>query len=199
MEYKSLKLQKFASLAVAGVPTHQICAVLQISDEEFNELQASEEYKLIYESLLENELEREEQFKTLNSAWDTLEANALSRLYDLVSWNGDPEFILRIAAVANKSIRKSVTHARPIDGAVAANATITLNQNFIQKLTHNYTINNGDDKDGNSKVLEHKKTDYMDAGRVEELLEGEKNKLGIEELDEIFDIELSELDALPAE
>lgn len=70
------------------------------------------------------------------AGWDALENMALGKLIDRVKAQrgGDPEFLLRVAAVANKAQRRTQQQDNVLDSQRVGHATITLTSRLIQKL-----------------------------------------------------------------
>jgi hypothetical protein len=70
------------------------------------------------------------------AGWDALETLALGKLVDKVkaSRGGDPDFLLRVAAIANKAQRRTQQHETVLDPNKVGTTTITLTKRLIQKL-----------------------------------------------------------------
>lgn len=161
-----MKIRKLATMSVRGVPVSQICQVLQLSDPEYTELVASEDYIKIYAELTEEQFEKQEQFKTLDNAWDFLEATALNTLAETMEWMQDSDFALRVAGMANKAQRKNDSNHQAIDGRVGARAVINLKMNFINQLNQAYKVVPHNKR----PAIQQKETDIMTPDNVEKLL-----------------------------
>jgi hypothetical protein len=70
------------------------------------------------------------------AGWDALEQLALGRLIERVKkqQGGDPDFLLRVAAVANKANRRTQQQENVMDPQKVGYTTITLSSRFMRKL-----------------------------------------------------------------
>jgi hypothetical protein len=71
-----------------------------------------------------------------SAGWDALENMALQKLVDRVKAQrgGDPEFLLRVAAVANKAQRRTQQQDNVLDAQRVGYTTITLTSRLVKKL-----------------------------------------------------------------
>lgn len=69
--------------------------------------------------------------------WDALEATASRRLLDRVETERDPEFLLKVAATANKMTRRSKLHDNGIldPSRSSGRAAVTLTSRMVQRIT----------------------------------------------------------------
>lgn len=162
------QIEKIARMASFDVPAVQIARAMGLSEARISQITNSDEYKI---TLAEISTEFFEQNQTLNDGWDSIEAMSLNTLMTNLNWSKDPDFALRVAAVANKANRRGSISNRMIDGQTGARAIFHLTANFISKLDRLQQINvtssaNGEDK---NNIPSQKESDYMVPEQVEKL------------------------------
>lgn len=168
------QLEKIARMAAFEVPAVQIARAMGLTEARISQITNSDEYKI---TLAEVSTQFFEQNQTLNDGWDTIEANSLNILMTNLKWRNDPEFALRVAAVANKANRRGSVSNRMIDGQMGARAVFHLTANFIDRLQQinvtNKVVNGDTNKSTNGKVKDNipaqKQSDYMVPEQVEKL------------------------------
>ena len=125
------KLQKIAKLIVVGVAQIDIAEIVGLSEGRISQIKETEEFREVYSHFVAERIEEEEQ---LNGGWDTVEALALATMAKHLTWSKDPDYALRAAMIANKANRRGGMHSRAIDTQASSRATISLTQNFIQRI-----------------------------------------------------------------
>ena len=123
---------KIGSLMLLEVSKDQIASIIGCSVKELDEILEREDYQKAYAAKLFEEVEAQ---KTRNTGWDEIESQALLHLLNsLDSYAMDAEFILKVAALANKAQRRQPLQ-KPIS-AVSEQPTVVLqlNQTFLQRL-----------------------------------------------------------------
>lgn len=76
-----------------------------------------------------------EQVAQQASGWDAIESIALDRLIQRLPAERDPEFLLRVAAVANRATRRATQEKSGIlDAARVGSRTIVLSQRLVAKI-----------------------------------------------------------------
>ena len=123
-----------AKHSVLGTPAETIMEIFACTREELSALESSETYqfvrKYVAAQYAKQELEQGE-------GWDTLESQSLNRLIERMKTERDPDFLLRVAAVANKAERRRSRTNRPavLDPSRAGRTVITLTERLTQRLT----------------------------------------------------------------
>lgn len=118
---------------VMDVPSEQIVQILGVTSQELQELTSTAEFQELKGFIGQHVLE-------LNSGkdltWDQLEKKALENLMNATRFNQDPDLNLRIAAIANKAVRRHSAPSQPLD-ALGGHGTVVklqLTERFIRKL-----------------------------------------------------------------
>jgi len=118
-----------------GVSKEHIAEILSngITVPQIEELQQTESFQALYSLIAQHML-------TLASdtaiGWDELEAQSIRNLMREARVSRDPEFNLRLAAVANRAVRRHKLGEQILDpGAAGTRVQITLSQRFINKLS----------------------------------------------------------------
>jgi hypothetical protein len=173
-------LEKIANMLMYSVPHTQIAMVCGISEEQLEQILALPEFESQVATL---EFANIESQKDLNEGWDSIETQALANLVTAMGTINDPEFSLKVAAVANKAQRRGGRHARPIEGDLGSRAVINLNQTFIERLQmNNQMVNTSETVADGDRRKDH---NFLPPNAVERLLKIAKPE--------------SEVDALTAE
>jgi hypothetical protein len=117
-----------------GVNREQLCDILGngITVDQIEELQESPEFQELYGVIANHLLE---QSADTAIGWDQLEAISIRNLMKQARVNRDPDFQLRLAAVANKAQRRHNRGEQVLEpGAAGTRVQISLSQRFIKKL-----------------------------------------------------------------
>lgn len=117
-----------------GVSREQLCEILGngISVEQIADLQETPEFQELYGVIAQHLLELSSE---ASIGWDQLEAISIRNLMKEARVNRDPDFQLRLAAVANKAQRRHNKGEQILEpGAAGTRVQISLSQRFIKKL-----------------------------------------------------------------
>lgn len=115
-----------------GVDAAGIAEVLGVTTEEVLELQLDEEFKQVQMAVSAHHAKRSVE---MDSNWDAIEQRALGNLATSLQYNKDPELNLRVAAVANKAVRRHRKEQRVLDPShMGTRVQITLTHRMIEKL-----------------------------------------------------------------
>lgn len=152
---KSELFEKIANMMAYSVPDEQIAIVCRMTGDQLQKVKSLPAFEQVLASV---EFENIDRQKTLNDGWDTLEETALGKLLTAMDVMQDPEFNLKVAAVANKAQRRGGRLNRPIEGNLGSRAVINLNQTFVTRLQNPEstvagktiaTVDSGNKKDHN--------------------------------------------------
>lgn len=88
---------------IAGLPASDIARLIGVSENEVVESQKTDDYRDI--RLLMGAAQASEMVDT-DFSWDGIESVAVGKLYQEAKKSRDPEFLLKVAAVANKAQRR---------------------------------------------------------------------------------------------
>lgn len=122
-----------AKHSVMGSTAESICEVLNCSREELAELENDSLYKEVRQVIGAIQLQSRADSET---GWDALEAMAVKKLVEKINFEKDSEFLLRVAAVANKAQRRVTPQHGVLDPSGGGQrATINLTTRFMQRLT----------------------------------------------------------------
>ncbi len=117
-----------------GVTPEQLCDILGngIGVDEIQQLRETESFQELY-GVIANYLLSLSADTAIG--WDQVEAESLKHLMREARVNRDPEFQLRLAAVANKAQRRHNKGEQILEpGAAGTRVQISLSQKFIKKL-----------------------------------------------------------------
>jgi len=129
-DLQTLLLQRVAKFVAMDVPMHQIAHAVNLPAEKLEQLTQLPAFKAVLEAHVTEQLEAHE---TLNRGWDTVEDLAVSHILEHLQATPDPDFALRVAAVANKAVRRGAAGNRPLE-AQTQSVVINLSTHFVQKL-----------------------------------------------------------------
>lgn len=75
---------------------------------------------------------------TLNQAqgWDALEGLAIKKLVDRIPKENDSEFLLKVAAIANRATRKTQADDKTLDPLGKGVSRISLTSRLVQRISH---------------------------------------------------------------
>ena len=171
-------LQKIAKMELQEVAATDIASVFSLSPEKISEITASDEYKAIKAELF---LEKSEEAETRTNAWDRLEDLSLGHLIEHMEIKPDPEFALKVAAVANKAQRRTMRN-EPIAGQVAGRTVLQMNLTFVEKMNTAFQI-----KPREERLQQNSSRDVnmMSIREVQETFRDKKDP-ALEELEEQF-------------
>lgn len=101
--------EQFKSLRSRGAPKPLIMEALGLTEDDYSKLSAREDVK---SAVIKAELERTSASATFDSNWDKIEDMALKAVARELASSPEPEFALKVAAVANKAVRRRREDAR---------------------------------------------------------------------------------------
>jgi hypothetical protein len=161
-------ISRVANMVAYSVPNGQIAAVCGVEDADLQLILNTKEFQ---DELAAIEFANVDRQKTLNDGWDTLENIALSKVVTAMDTMLDPDFALKVAAVANKASRRGGRFNRPIEGDLGSRAVINLNPTFIQRLQQTVSLNgNSDSVTKPVDAQKQKDHDFLAPNKVEKLL-----------------------------
>jgi hypothetical protein len=123
-----------AKHAVLGMDRDSICEVLGCTDAELAEVENDSLYKQVRQIVGAAQAQaRVSQTVSI----DAVEEMAWAKLAERMPYEKDSEFLLRVAAVANKAVRRQGPQQNVLDPSRAAGRTaITLTQRLVRKLSN---------------------------------------------------------------
>lgn len=121
---------------VAGFDSTAIAQILSCEDHEVQEVLDDQFYKEVKGRVAAIQAEQNLQ---QSGGWDALENMALEGLTKRIRFNNDPEFLLKVAAVANRAQRRVGQNQQNVldPGLRAGRTTITLTQRLVEKIKGN--------------------------------------------------------------
>lgn len=120
-----------------GIELAMMAEIFACDECELQDIMALPEYKEVKQLIA---LELAQYSADTDISWDALEYKALQKLNKTAELIQDPEFHLKVAAVANKAVRRHRNGGVEVlnPAAVGARVNLTLTQRFVEKLTdHN--------------------------------------------------------------
>lgn len=122
-----------AKNSVMGLDDDSICEILGCSGEDLRQVTDSDLYKEI--RLYIGGVKAQEQANQAQG-WDFIEGEAIRKLAERLPFEKDSEFLLRVAAVANKAQRRQMTQDNILDPTQKNGRTaITLTQRIVSRIT----------------------------------------------------------------
>jgi len=138
-------LHKVAAMVSDNVPQKDIADVMGVSEGRITQLKDDEKFK---EVLSQAQLAKLKQYEEMDDTWDAVELKAIKKLKVALNLFNDPEMALRIAAVANKAVRRSSSFNKPILPMNGGRVELTFSQNFIDARSASNGAN-GNNSSGN--------------------------------------------------
>jgi hypothetical protein len=122
---------------VLGSTDESICEVIDCTKEELGELESDPLFKEVRQIVGAMQLQTRVNSDT---GLDALESMAVQKLVERLPFEKDPEFILRVAAFANKAQRRTAPQQGILDPARSGQrTTINLTSRILQRLTQTGT------------------------------------------------------------
>lgn len=119
---------------VLGLESQQIADTLGCDLQDVTEAEMDETYKAVKGFVSQVYAS---QSATQTSGWDAIETIAIEGLLKRLPMEKDNEFLLKVAAVANRATRKHQQPSTVLDpGLRAGRTTITLTQRLVSKINH---------------------------------------------------------------
>lgn len=123
-----------AKSSVLGMDTAAIASTMQIPLEDIEEVLLGDDFRDLRLLL---GAERQQELVEIDSGWDGIESLSVARLYKAIKNESDPEILARIAATANRAVRRTRDMAdnNILDaGGAAKRVPLTLTKRFTEKL-----------------------------------------------------------------
>jgi hypothetical protein len=187
-EVDAASIVRAAYFAAHSCTRQQIADILMLTYDHIVAIETTQAYKKKYaeeaDSIINAEFER-------SAGWDELEGDAIAGLMEIMKYQKNPDFLLRVAAVANKAERRSKqskTDAKVVDASAAGvtNNIVILNMNrgFVERQQNN-TI----DVTPRPKEIPLKQSDIPPPKLVDEILAPARDRAGITQIKKETDIQ----------
>lgn len=125
------KYERIANLLAAGVPETQVADAVGLSPGRITQIKEEEEFQ----AYMSKAASAKAQMNTdLNDGWDGIERSALKILSDNMRINRNPEFALRVAAVANRATRRGPQGNQTLNAPTQGQVIVNLNAAFVNQL-----------------------------------------------------------------
>lgn len=158
-------LNKIAELVQFGATNGEIAEATGLNGEEIAQVRALPAFSELLSSL---QMGKFDSIKTMNDGWDAIEQRGLTAVLEHMAWSKDPEFALKAATIANKSLRRGIKTNQPLQGSMDTRSVIHLNQTFIENMQqNNHTAMPAVVK---SIEIDQKTEDFMNPDALEEML-----------------------------
>lgn len=123
---------QIAKHELQGFDLALIAEIFATDESEIRDVIEADEYKLVKRAVA---LELAKYSADTDISWDSLEYKSLERLQQTIQLSSDPEFHLRVAAMANKATRRHRGDATPLNPAAAGvRVSLSLTERFVNKL-----------------------------------------------------------------
>jgi hypothetical protein len=129
-----------AKSSVLGMDTAGIASTMQLSIQDVEEVLLGDDFRDVRLLL---GAERQKELIEIDSGWDGVESLSVSRLYRAMKNESDPEILARIAATANRAVRRTreVHESNLLDaGGAAKRVPLTLTKRFTEKLAQGLVV-----------------------------------------------------------
>lgn len=159
----SVQVEKLAKMVSRGV------SLAEIGDSASLEL--SQVKQIIDSAQFKEALAKEKDTQIANNiqqddGWDFAENLALSKVIENLQTCPDPDYALKVAAIANKSTRRHGKHMNtPIVPVANMQAVINLNPTFVEKLQNKFAI-----AERTVETLERKTVNMLNPKSVKQML-----------------------------
>lgn len=160
------QVTRIASMTLAGVPDDQVLQVYPMKQEELAELRELDEYKEEFAKLAEKQV-------SISQGWNELEEKSLFHLKSIMETRPDPDFALRVAAVANKAVRRHGDRAS-LAFESEREVKLVMNQNFIKVIAS-----------GNQQLEEQREKIVHEVEQPKQLTQKERHVVNMLPVDEI--------------
>lgn len=171
--------ERIAILLIHDVQQESVAEAVNLTPGAITQIKADPRFIDIFENEKGRIEKNKEEIEEINDNWDALEKKSLSRLRQLVDVNGDPDLMLRIAAVSNKALRRGRGN-QPIQASMGGAVNLSFNQVYVDKLNGNGN-GNENNHDGGMRVINQdeysepiKEVDLPMPHVIEQLLTAEK-------------------------
>lgn len=161
--------EKIAKLSFQGVAEGQIALACGLKESDVLSIQGLEEYQKLAAPIVSEFVEAQ---ITVNQGWDAVEEKALATVVTHLQHNKDPDFALRAAMVANKSVKRGAGNRHqqsPLAMQAGARVVINLETNFVQQIGQMQTRK----RDFSMITVEEKKAvNMLSTADVNKMLDG---------------------------
>lgn len=120
-----------AKHSVMGVEAESMCEILGVTIAELHEAESDETYKMVRTQI--GAIYAANQ-ATRTFGWDGIEETALQKLAERLPFEKDSDFLLKVAAVANKAQRRGREESNVLDPSKAGRTAVTITQRMVQRL-----------------------------------------------------------------
>lgn len=121
-----------AKHVVFGMSPESIAEIFDVSVEEIQEILNEREFEEV--KLVVAELHAKVSIET-DYSWDAAESIALKNLIGVLERDKDPDLNLKVAAIANKALRRNRIQRRPLEATAGSMIQLTLTKRLVNKLT----------------------------------------------------------------
>ena len=154
-----------AKHSVMGMDSDSICDVLGCEPNELVEVESDQLYKDVRQQI--GAMYAEGQ-ATRVFGWDGIEATALEKLAQRIPFEKDSDFLLKVAAVANKAQRRGNNEMGLLEPNKAGRTAVTLTSRMVRKLQY-----------GTEEITEERRLSIHD---------GSMGNATFEEVDSLLDV-----------
>jgi len=133
-EKQSPELVRLATFVMRGISSKAICESFGFSESRLSQIKEEPLFQQVYQAVVKSAAEA---LVNTDSAWDRLEAKALSTLESVLKFSRDPKLALNVAVQANRAERRTRPGNKTLDpsgGVGGRRAVITLSQRIVEKL-----------------------------------------------------------------
>jgi hypothetical protein len=170
------KIEKIVKLINYGATNAEIAQATGLEEAEIVQVRAMPAF---IAKLADSAYEEFDNFTTMNDAWDKLEQMSLVNVLQVVEYNKDPDFNLKVAMLANKAQRRGLKTNKPIQATAPTRTVIVMNQQFVELLQadgRNRAVITGE----STSVIEQiennvKSQDFLNPEKVERMLHPENH------------------------
>lgn len=121
-----------AKHSVMGMDRESMCEILGCELADIVEVEANQEYRLVRAAVASV---HSQMLVTQTAGWDAIEDMAMTNLLKRLPYEKDSEFLLKVAAVANRANRRLGVKDNVLDPSkVNGRTAITLTQRLVRKL-----------------------------------------------------------------
>lgn len=131
---KRRSFEKIANMQLAGMPVDAIAKVMCVTAPAISQITSRKDYKDVQLQIFESNFQKQRE---IDEGWDSLEHKAITGIQANMKWNADPEFALRVAAVANKAQRRGSANYgnEPLNANVGQRVNISLSKIYVNQIT----------------------------------------------------------------
>lgn len=116
---------------VLGLDSTAVAEILGVDLKDVMEVESSEEYQLVRTHI--GAIYASTQSEKIHG-WDGLESVALQKLNERLRFEKDPEFLLKVAVMANKANRRGGSDMGVLDPAKASRTAVTITARLVQRM-----------------------------------------------------------------